>query len=237
MTILCLFYIFCYLALFFATLIISLQNTVYAVFSLILVFFCIFCILICLGVTEFLAIIILIVYIGAVSILFLFTVMMLGAGNKETNYKNKSLGIYSKIPKGLKDLRVKLLCLCLFYILFFIYKDFIKAISLFGKCSGGGTPLLPRAVYDFISEITPFNETLVDIHNYLNRVYLFQKDVDFAFLINFYSNDISIFGSLLYTECSELFFLITFVMLVTLVGSLVLALSYYKPSTIKDFLK
>lgn len=201
-----LMYLFGFGALFFATLIVSLQNTVYAVFSLILVFFCIFGILLCLGITEFLAIIILIVYIGAVSILFLFTVMMLGASTKEF----KTYGI-NLIAFNLSSLSGRNLYLHLFFLLSFIYFTILNFFQ--------------SGVF------------LLDLHAYCNNIFLAQKDVDFAFLINFYSNDIAIFGSLLYTEYSELFFLITFVMLVTLVGSLVLALCYYKPVTVKDFLK
>ena len=66
----------------FSFLVISLRNTVYAVFSLIFVFLGAFRVLLFIGVSEFLAVVILIVYVGAVAILFLFTVMMIGTGSK-----------------------------------------------------------------------------------------------------------------------------------------------------------
>ena len=49
--------------------------------------------------------------------------------------------------------------------------------------------------------------------------------------------DIKIFGELLYVKHVELFFLITLVLFVTLIGSLVLSLCYYKPTSSKDFIK
>ena len=57
------------------------RNTVYSVFFLILVFVSVSILFIMIG-AEFLGMIMLIVYVGAVAVLFLFVVMMLNVGEK-----------------------------------------------------------------------------------------------------------------------------------------------------------
>ena len=74
-------YVFMVLSLTFALLVIFLRNPVYAVFCLTLVFVNTFCILLCFQASEFLAVLILIVYVGAVTVLFLFAVMMTDTSN------------------------------------------------------------------------------------------------------------------------------------------------------------
>jgi len=70
------FYFFSTIAVFAAIMVIVSRNTVYSVFFLILVFISISILFIMIG-AEFLGMIMLIVYVGAVSVLFLFVVMML----------------------------------------------------------------------------------------------------------------------------------------------------------------
>ena len=70
------FYFFSTVTIFAAIMVISFRNTVYSVFSLILVFISVSILFIMIG-AEFLGMIMLIVYVGAVSVLFLFVVMML----------------------------------------------------------------------------------------------------------------------------------------------------------------
>ena len=70
------FYFFSTIAVFSASMVIVSRNTVYSVFFLILVFVSISILFIMIG-AEFLGMIMLIVYVGAVSVLFLFVVMML----------------------------------------------------------------------------------------------------------------------------------------------------------------
>ena len=70
------FYFFSTIAVFAATMVTVSRNTVYSVFFLILVFISISILFIMIG-AEFLGMIMLIVYVGAVAILFLFVVMML----------------------------------------------------------------------------------------------------------------------------------------------------------------
>jgi len=70
------FYFFSTIAVFASIMLIVSRNTVYSVFFLILVFISIAILFIMIG-AEFLGMIILIVYVGAVAVLFLFVVMML----------------------------------------------------------------------------------------------------------------------------------------------------------------
>jgi len=70
------FYFFSTIAVFAAAMVTVSRNTVYSVFFLILVFISISILFIMIG-AEFLGMIMLIVYVGAVSVLFLFVVMML----------------------------------------------------------------------------------------------------------------------------------------------------------------
>ena len=75
------FYFFSTIAVFSAIMMTISRNTVYSVFFLILVFVSVSILFIMIG-AEFLGMIMLIVYVGAVSVLFLFVVMMLNVGEK-----------------------------------------------------------------------------------------------------------------------------------------------------------
>ena len=70
------FYFFSTITVLAATMVTVARNTVYSVFFLILVFISISVLFIMIG-AEFLGMIMLIVYVGAVAVLFLFVVMML----------------------------------------------------------------------------------------------------------------------------------------------------------------
>ena len=83
------FYFFSIIAVYSAIMVIASKNTVYSVFYLILDFISISCLFIMIG-AEFLGMIMLIVYVGAVAVLFLFVVMMLNvAQQKEESSKRK----------------------------------------------------------------------------------------------------------------------------------------------------
>ena len=75
------FYFFSTIAVFSAIMVVVSRNTVYSVFFLILVFVSVSILFIMIG-AEFLGMIMLIVYVGAVAVLFLFVVMMLNVGEK-----------------------------------------------------------------------------------------------------------------------------------------------------------
>ena len=85
------FYFFSTIAVFAAIMVIVSRNAVYSVFFLILVFISISILFIMIG-AEFLGMIMLIVYVGAVSVLFLFVVMMLNITEQLTKrYSRKGL--------------------------------------------------------------------------------------------------------------------------------------------------
>ena len=85
------FYFFSTIAVFSAIMGTVSRNTVYSVFFLILVFVSVSILFIMIG-AEFLGMIMLIVYVGAVAVLFLFVVMMLNVTEKKTiQFKRKGL--------------------------------------------------------------------------------------------------------------------------------------------------
>lgn len=86
------FYLFATLAIIFALFVIISKNPIHSILSLILVFFNAASLLILLG-AEFLAMLFVIVYVGAVAVLFLFVIMML---NIKTS--NLSISMYRYLP-------------------------------------------------------------------------------------------------------------------------------------------
>ena len=79
------FYIFSFVAILSAIMVVVSKNTVHSVFFLILDFISISCLFIMIG-AEFLGMIKLIVYVGAVAILFLFVVMMLNVAQQKNEW-------------------------------------------------------------------------------------------------------------------------------------------------------
>jgi len=92
------FYFFSTIAVFAAVLVTVSRNTVYSVFFLILVFITISFLFIMIG-AEFLGMIMLIVYVGAVAVLFLFVVMMLNI-NEQITKKPSRKGFINNISIG-----------------------------------------------------------------------------------------------------------------------------------------
>ena len=93
------FYFFSIIAIISAIMVTASKNTVHSVFFLILDFISISCLFIMIG-AEFLGMIMLIVYVGAVAVLFLFVVMMLNVAQQKNQwFLSKSSS--SHIPIGL----------------------------------------------------------------------------------------------------------------------------------------
>ena len=92
------FYFFSTIAVFAALMVIVSRNTVYSVFFLILVFISISILFIMIG-AEFLGMIMLIVYVGAVAVLFLFVVMMLNITEQLTKQSSRK-GLVNNISVG-----------------------------------------------------------------------------------------------------------------------------------------
>ena len=93
------FYIFSLIAIIAAIMVTISKNTVHSVFFLILDFISISCLFIMIG-AEFLGMIMLIVYVGAVAVLFLFVVMMLNVAQQKNELFVKAKDS-NHIPIGL----------------------------------------------------------------------------------------------------------------------------------------
>jgi NADH-quinone oxidoreductase subunit J len=120
------FYFFSIIAIFSALMVIVSRNTVHSVFFLILDFISVGCLFIMIG-AEFLGMILLIVYVGAVAVLFLFVVMMLNvAEQKQSWFIGKKS---THIPSGL-IVSVLIFLELLVVIGGWKYKDNIKSSSL-----------------------------------------------------------------------------------------------------------
>ena len=93
------FYFFSLIAIVSAIMVIASKNTVHSVFFLILDFITISCLFIMIG-AEFLGMIMLIVYVGAVAVLFLFVVLMLNVA-QQNDELFQTPDRYSHTPIGL----------------------------------------------------------------------------------------------------------------------------------------
>ena len=93
------FYIFSFIAIVSAIMLTVSKNTFHSVFFLILDFISISCLFIMIG-AEFLGMIMLIVYVGAVAVLFLFVVMMLNVAQQKNEWFSSRVS-GSHIPVGL----------------------------------------------------------------------------------------------------------------------------------------
>ena len=93
------FYVFSTIAIISAIMVTASKNTVHSVFFLILDFISVSCLFIMIG-AEFLGMIMLIVYVGAVAVLFLFVVMMLNVAQQKNQWFSSSQSS-RHIPIGL----------------------------------------------------------------------------------------------------------------------------------------
>ena len=93
------FYFFSFIAIFSAIMVTVSKNTVHSVFFLILDFISISCLFIMIG-AEFIGMIMIIVYVGAVAILFLFVVMMLNVAQQKNEWFSSD-NSSTHIPIGL----------------------------------------------------------------------------------------------------------------------------------------
>ena len=143
------FYIFSIIAIISAIMVTVSKNTVHSVFFLILDFISISCLFIMIG-AEFLGMIMLIVYVGAVALLFLFVVMMLNVAQQKNQWfisKESS----RHIPVGL------LISVIIFFELIIViggwkYKpDLFNSENLFIKQEISNTHSLGQVLYtDYI---------------------------------------------------------------------------------------
>jgi len=143
------FYIFSLIAIVSAIMVTVSRNTVHSVFFLILDFISISCLFIMIG-AEFLGMIMLIVYVGAVAVLFLFVVMMLNVAQQKNEWFNARESS-THIPVGL------LVSLIIFFELIIViggwkYKpDLINSMSLELSSNLTNTQSLGNVIYtDYI---------------------------------------------------------------------------------------
>ena len=143
------FYIFSFIAILSAIMVVASKNTVHSVFFLILDFISISCLFIMIG-AEFLGMIMLIVYVGAVAILFLFVVMMLNVAEQKNEWFTSQKSS-THIPIGL------LISLIIFFELIIViggwkYKsDLVDSISIKINSSMTNTQLIGNVIYtDYI---------------------------------------------------------------------------------------
>ena len=93
------FYFFSIVTIIAAVMVVASKNTVHSVFFLILDFISVSCLFIMIG-AEFLGMIMLIVYVGAVAVLFLFVVMMLNVAQQNNNETPTQRRKFSHITFG-----------------------------------------------------------------------------------------------------------------------------------------
>ncbi len=143
------FYIFSIIAVISAIMVTVSKNTVHSVFFLILDFISISCLFIMIG-AEFLGMIMLIVYVGAVAVLFLFVVMMLNVAQQKNQWfiSKESSG---HIPVGL------VISVIIFFELIIViggwkYKpDLLNSTNLFIERGVSNTHSLGQVLYtDYI---------------------------------------------------------------------------------------
>ena len=139
------FYFFSVISVGSALMVIASRNTVHAVFFLILDFISVGCLFIMIG-AEFLGMIMLIVYVGAVAVLFLFVVMMLNvAEQKQSWFRDSEKSTH--IPVGLI---VSLIILAEILVVLGGWKyksNFIKTDSLIINESLTNTHMLGNVLY------------------------------------------------------------------------------------------
>ena len=139
------FYFFSFVAIASSIMVISSKNTVHAVFFLILDFVSISCLFIMLG-AEFLGMITLIVYVGAVAVLFLFVVMMINI-----DFAQLKTGFLEYMPIGLLVGLVILLELGMMFSTWKYKPDFVKKNDLVLKATTNNTESLGLVIYtDYI---------------------------------------------------------------------------------------
>jgi NADH-quinone oxidoreductase subunit J len=138
------FYFFSIISIASALMVIATRNTVHAVFFLILDFISVGCLFIMIG-AEFLGMIMLIVYVGAVAVLFLFVVMMLNVAERQDDKKIQSKSTH--IPIGL-IVSIIILAEVLVVVGGWQYKsDFIKTDALIIDSDITNTHLLGNVLY------------------------------------------------------------------------------------------
>lgn len=189
-----LFYFFSSLALLAGVMVIQSRNPVHSVLFLILVFFNAAGLLILLGL-DFFAMIFLVVYVGAIAVLFLFVVMMLNIKLAEINEKKLRY-----LPVG-----GLLGILFLFEIFLIINNDLVPVFTI--------NPKLNRLA----------NTTYTADHNLIISTSEYLQFTDWYSILDTVPN-IQAIGMLVYTYYFYFFLLASLILLVAMIGAIVLTM-------------
>ena len=226
--------IFCLLALFCSFMVIASKNPIHSILYLILVFCNVTFVLILLGV-EFIAIIFLIVYVGAIAVLFLFVVMMLNIKILELDEV-----FWRYIPAGL------LISSCFLFQLFAFAFNFniIEVFNLFlnnGFYSVHKLSLsfpeihtLPVLLVNGIYTVPILPDFQIADHSTITAIY--KNDSFFCFVklnefsinllnLSFELTNTEILGWLIYTYTFFIFLVVSLILLISMVGSIILVLN------------
>ena len=143
------FYLFAFIAIVAAIMLTVSKNTVHSVFFLILDFISVSCLFIMIG-AEFLGMMMLIVYVGAVAVLFLFVVMMLNVAQQNNQLINLNKN-FTHIPVGL------IISLIIFFELIIVIggwkfkPDLVTSVSLLIDQNNTNTHSIGQVLYtDYI---------------------------------------------------------------------------------------
>ena len=227
--------IFCLLALFCSFMVIASKNPIHSILYLILVFCNVTFVLILLGV-EFIAIIFLIVYVGAIAVLFLFVVMMLNIKILELNEV-----FWKYIPAGL------LVSSC-FLVQLFAFAFNFNVSDVFGLFLNDGfysvhklgtsfskIPSLPSLLSSGIYTIPVLSDFQINDHSIVVTA-IYKNESFFCFVrlndfsvnfmpLSFEITNTEILGWLVYTYTFFIFLVVSLILLTSMVGSIILVLN------------
>jgi NADH-ubiquinone oxidoreductase chain 6 len=227
--------IFCSLAILFSVMVIISKNPIHSILYLIFVFCSVTFVFIILGV-EFLAITFLIVYVGAIAVLFLFVVMMLNIKILELDevfwkYIPVGLLISSIFLFQLFFLVFKLNIIDLYELFFFSQFGEVTKIQLISKLS--------TLDYSFVNGIFSGNEfynnfqssgnLICQIYNYDNLFFVINNSNSSLFN-NYFSlvsqvTNTELLGWLIYTYTFFVFLVVSLLLFISMIGSIVLVLN------------
>jgi len=176
-------YVLSTLILILSMFVVTLSNPVYALICLILIFFSAAVSLLALNV-NFLAMIYLIIYIGAIAILFLFVIMM---------FNLRELTQQSTKFNDSHSLTLSFIFYCL-------------------------------VLWKFYALILDYITTYVEYDKYFNE-FIHRKINSLQYFLTYQHMDALLFGTLLYEYYSYLFILAALILLTSMLGSIILALS------------
>lgn len=233
------FLFFSLISIFSAFMIILSRNPIHSVFFLIISFFCVSALLILLKV-EFLPIVFMVVYVGAVSVLFLFVIMMLNIKIIEL-----SENLFNHLPIG------SLICF-IFFIEFFLFilSDLRveDSFNLYQYLNDSNNNLSLNEDYifqyftlkynlenflessdknDLFSYESNVNNDLLNNFLFLNYSINYKEISDFNLInkIDVFNNDISIISQIIYKNKFHNFIISSLILLVAMVGSIILTLN------------